>query len=38
MLADDRYAVRAAAVAADIRALPLVDGAVDRLSELTAQS
>jgi len=38
VLADDRYAVRAAAVAADIRALPLVDGAVDRLSELRAQS
>ena len=36
LLAERRYAERAAAVAAEIRALPTVDGAVEVLRELAA--
>jgi hypothetical protein len=36
VLADTGYAERAAAVAADVRALPTVDGAVEILRDLAA--
>ena len=38
VLADDRYATRAAAVGADIRALPVVDLAAARLRELAGST
>jgi UDP:flavonoid glycosyltransferase YjiC (YdhE family) len=37
VLADGRYAERAAAVAADVRALPTVDAAVESLHNLAGQ-